>query len=253
MGLRTAALAHESGQFTLAAALERRGHERIGQDIGSLAGIGSLGVPVADRLEAPSVCDVIVDFSLPAGTETWIAYCREHRIPLVVGTTGLSDDQRQKLKDAAGDTPILLAANMSLGVNLLFALVGEVARKLGDSYDPEIIETHHRFKRDAPSGTALELARRLAEAQGWPFPACLVHGRRGPDAVRDKNSIGMHAVRAGDTVGEHRVIFSALGETIELRHSAHTRDTFARGALRAAAWLVGQKPGLYGMADVLGL
>ncbi len=140
---------------------------------------------------------------------------------------------------------------MSLGVNLLFSLAGEVAKKLGDDYDLEIIETHHRYKRDAPSGTAVVLSQKIAAAKGWPWPDCVVHGREGKEAIREKNTIGMHAVRAGDTVGEHRVIYSALGETVELRHHAHTRDTFVRGALHAAQWLTKQKPAFYGMTDVL--
>jgi len=251
MGRRIVALAQESNVLQVAAALEQSGHELIGQDIGVIAGIGDIGVKVADSLAG--ACEVMIDFSLPRGTEKWTAVCRENKLPLVVGTTGLSESQQQKLKGAARQTPVLLGANMSLGVNLLFSLAGEVAKKLGDDYDLEIIETHHRFKRDAPSGTAVVLAQKIAAAKGWPWPDCVVHGRQGKEALREKNTIGMHAVRAGDTVGEHRVIYSALGETIELRHNAHTRDTFVRGALRAAQWLANQKPGFYSMADVLEL
>ncbi len=251
MGRRIVALAQESDIFEVAAALEQTGHELIGRDIGAIAAIGDIGVNVADDLESP--CDVMIDFSLPQGTEKWTAVCSENKIPLVVGTTGLSETQQQKLKDAAKHIPVLLGANMSLGVNLLFSLAGEVAKKLGDDYDLEIIETHHRFKRDAPSGTAVVLAKKIAAAKGWPWPDCVVHGRQGKEALREKNTIGMHAVRAGDTVGEHRVMYSALGETVELRHHAHTRDIFVRGALHAAQWLANQKPSLYDMADVLGL
>ncbi len=251
MGRRIVALANESNMFHVVAALEQTGHKLIGRDIGAIAGIGDIGVIVADALDDP--CDVMIDFSLPQGTEKCTAICSENKIPLVVGTTGLSEEQQQKLKDASKQIPVLIGANMSLGVNLLFSLVGEVAKKLGEEYDLEIIETHHRFKRDAPSGTALVLSQKIAQAKGWPWPECLVHGRQGKEALRDKNTIGMHAVRAGDTVGEHRVMYSALGETIELRHNAHTRDTFVRGALHAAQWLANQNPGFYNMTDVLGL
>ena len=251
MGRRIVALAQESKIFEVVVALEQTGHKSLGTDIGALAGIGDIGVRVADSLTG--ACEVMIDFSLPRGTERWTAYCSENNLPLVVGTTGLSEAQQQKLKDASRQIPVLLGANMSLGVNLLFSLAGEVAKKLGDDYDLEIVETHHRFKRDAPSGTAVVLSQKIAAAKGWPWPDCVVHGREGKEALREKNTIGMHAVRAGDTVGEHRVIYSALGETIELRHNAHTRDTFVRGALHAAQWLTNQKPGFYSMADVLGL
>ena len=251
MGRRIVALGHESGKFELVAALEKGDHELKGQDIGVLAGIGQNQVTVT---EIPKIMpDVLIDFSLPAGTIHWIEYCAAQKINLVVGTTGLSPQQKQLLEQAAKKTAILLGANMSLGVNLLFKMVGEVAQRLGSDYDIEVVETHHRFKRDAPSGTALELARQMAQAKQWPWPDCLQHGREGTDALRQENTIGMHAVRAGDTVGEHRVIFSALGETVEIQHRAHTRDTFVRGALRAAQWIAGRQPGLYNMADVLGL
>jgi 4-hydroxy-tetrahydrodipicolinate reductase len=251
MGQRIVALAQKSNVFEVVAALEQSGHDLIGQEIGTLAGIGDIGVKVADSLE--DSCDVMIDFSLPQGTEKWTAYCSQNNIPLVVGTTGLSEAQQQKLKDAANQIPVLLGANMSLGVNLLFSLVGQVAKQLGDDYDLEIMETHHRFKRDAPSGTAVVLSQKIAEAKGWPWPDCVVHGREGKETLREKNTIGMHAIRAGDVIGEHRVTYTTLGETIELRHSAHTRDTFVRGALHAAQWLTHQTPGFYTMADVLGL
>jgi len=251
MGRRITALAHESGDIQLVAALEAPHHPQLGADAGEIAGVGKLNLPVADGLGAAA--DVLIDFSLPAGAEKWGRYCAQHRLPLVVGTTGLADAQMQVLRDASVRTPILVGANMSLGVNLLFKLAAQVAAVLTDEYDVEMVETHHRFKRDAPSGTALELARRIATAKGWPFPDCLTHGRQGKDALRQTQTIGMHAVRAGDVVGDHSVVFSTLGETLTLHHQAHSRDTFARGALRAARWLVGRPAGWYGMADVLGL
>jgi 4-hydroxy-tetrahydrodipicolinate reductase len=251
MGRRIVALAGEERAFKLVGALEAAGHSLLGQDIGPLVGVGELGVKLAEHLSAPA--DVMIDFSSPAGAVTRAAYCAEHKLPLVVGTTGLGEVEKQALRRAAEKTAVLLGANMSLGVNLLFKLAAEVAGKLDESYDIEIVETHHRFKKDAPSGTALELARQVAGAKAWAFPACLTHGREGKEALRQPKTIGMHAVRAGDTVGEHSVLFAALGETIELKHSAHTRDNFARGALKAAQWLAGKPAGFYSMFDVLGL
>jgi len=250
MGRRIVALGCESSDFEVVAAMESAGHELLGQDAGVLAGVGKIGVALSDKVAAKP--NVLIDFSLPEGTEHWAQYSRENLVPLVVGTTGLSDKQRQLLANTAEKTALLLGANMSLGVNLLFKLAGQVAESLGDDYDIEIVEAHHRFKRDAPSGTALELARQIAQAKQWPWPDCTVHGRKGKEELRQSETIGMHAVRAGDIVGEHSVMFSALGETVELRHRAHSRDTFVRGALRAAKWLNSQPAGMYTMFDVLG-
>ena len=250
MGRRIVALAH-GNDFKVVAALETTGNPSLGKDAGILAGLGSIGVAVSeDVADKPGV---MIDFSLPLGTLRWAKYCSENQVPLVVGTTGLTEQQKQILRQAAQKTAILVGANMSLGVNLLFKLAEEVAGKLSNDYDIEVVETHHRFKRDAPSGTALEMARRMAAAKQWPWPDCTVHGREGKESLRRENTIGMHAVRAGDIVGKHSIVFSALGETVELRHQAHSRDTFVRGALHAAQWLVEQKPGMYSMFDVLEL
>jgi len=250
MGRRIVALAVESGVFEVVSAAEHPEHPQLGRDAGTLAGGEPLGVPVTEAL---GPADVIVDFSLPAGTVRAAEFAAANGVPLVVGTTGLGPAEKEKLAAAAQRTAVLVAANMSLGVNLLFKLVSEVATCLGEEYDIEIVETHHRFKKDAPSGTALELARRIAQAKGWVFPGCLRHGREGGDARRSAGTLGMHAVRLGDTVGVHSVLFGSLGETVELKHTAHTRDTFARGALRAARWLAGRPAGSYSMSDVLGL
>ncbi len=250
MGRKIAALAVESGDFEIVAALEAPGNDMIGSDIGTLAGIGEVGVVVSADIAAGP--DVIIDFSLPDGTRRCIEYCSENPVPLVVGTTGLGEDQMAQLAELSGKMPVLAGANMSMGVNLLFRLAAEVAMKLDDDYDIEIIEAHHRFKRDAPSGTALELGRQIAAAKGWPWPGCATHGRQG-DSLRQDKTIGMHAVRAGDIVGEHQVIYSAEGETVELRHRAGSRDTFVRGAIKAAKWLASQEPGMYNMFNVLGL
>lgn len=251
MGLRIVALANESDAFEVTAALESGDHAKLGSDVGLAAGIGELGVIVSEK--PATLPDVMIDFSIPVATMAQLDYCRTHKVPLVVGTTGLSDAQTAKLAEAAKETAVLTGANMSLAMNLLFKLVGQVAASLDDAYDIEVSETHHRFKRDAPSGTALELAKRIAAARNWPFPDCLTHGRHGKEALRQGQTIGINVLRVGDTIGEHSVFFGALGETLELKHTAHTRDTFVRGALTAAQWLAPRPAGQYNMNDVLGL
>jgi len=250
MGRRIAALAIESGQFDLAAALEAGGHGSLGEDVGELAGVGAFGVNVGETLDAE--VDVLIDFSRPEGTLQWLDACRRAGVAMVIGTTGLTESGLAEIADAAGEVAIVHAANMSPGINLLLKLVPEVAAALGEEYDIEIAETHHRFKADAPSGTALALARAICEATGKEPDDTITHGRSGK-SLRKTGEIGVHAIRLGDTVGEHAVSFGNLGETITISHSAHTRDVFARGALRAAGWLAKQKPGLYSMRDVLGL
>jgi 4-hydroxy-tetrahydrodipicolinate reductase len=250
MGRRILSLAAESDVFNVVAAVEHRDHPEIGKDAGLVAGSGPINVKLSSDFPA---ADVAVDFSQPAATDKTIECCVDNTIALVLGTTGLGSSQQQKIKSASDRTPILYATNMSVGMNVLFALVGKVAAMLGEDYDAEIIEQHHRFKKDAPSGTALTLAENICRATGRDFPQALTHGRSGKDALRQKGTIGVHAVRAGDITGKHEVVFSTLGETVTLSHTAHSRDTFARGALRAAEWLVGKKPALYSMADVLGM
>jgi 4-hydroxy-tetrahydrodipicolinate reductase len=196
---------------------------------------------------------VAVDFSQPEAADKTVDYCLENSVALVSGTTGLSDKQREKIKVASEKIPIIYGTNMSVGMNVLFNLVGKVATMLGDEYDIEIVEQHHRFKKDAPSGSALTLAENICKATGRDIDRSLTHGRNGKDALRQKGTIGVHAIRAGDITGVHSVIFGTLGETVTLNHTANSRDTFARGALRAAKWLVGKEPALYSMADVLGI
>jgi len=241
MGRRIVALAVESGQFEIVGATDSKGHPDIGKDAGLLAGAGALGVPLSDS--CPSGADVVIDFSLPEAAGQTLRHCTDHKIALIMGTTGLGADLQAVVTESAREIPIIYGTNMSVGMNVLFALVGKAAAMLGPDYDVEIVEQHHRFKKDAPSGSALTLAEKVCEATG----------RHGKDALRQTGTIGMHAVRAGDIVGVHSVICSTLGETITLNHTAHTRDTFVRGALRAAPWLIGKAPGLYSMADVLGL
>jgi 4-hydroxy-tetrahydrodipicolinate reductase len=251
MGRRIIAMAMEDGAFDTVGAVEKKGHPDIGKDAGVVAGVPQLNVTITDGF--PGRADIVVDFSLPEAADGSLDYCVKNKAGLVLGTTGLSDGQQKKIEAASSKIPIVCATNMSVGMNALFNLVGKVAALLGDAYDIEIIEQHHRFKKDAPSGSALTLAENMAKATGKKFPDCLANGRSGKDAMRDKGQIGIHAVRAGDITGIHSVIFSTLGETVTLNHTAHSRDTFARGAIRAAKWLIGKKPGLYSMADVLGL
>ena len=250
MGRRIAYLAHDDKRFELVSAMEMPGHEAMGTDVGVLCGAGPMGLAVSETLQGDP--DVILDFSTPEGTVHWLRQARDRGVAMLIGTTGLTESQLAAVADAAGEIAIVQAPNMSVGVNLLFKLAGQVAKALGDDYDIEIVEAHHRFKKDAPSGTALGLARSICDATGKEMAETLVHGRGGA-CPRKGGEIGMHAVRLGDTVGEHSVHFGNLGETVTLSHSAHTRDTFVRGALRAAEWVAGRKPGLYSMLDVLGL
>ncbi len=251
MGQRILALAVESGQFDIVAAVERPGHPEMGKDAGLAAGAKPIKVMLTDAYPQ-TAAEVAIDFSQPEAVEKTIGYCIENRVALVCGTTGLDDRQRAQIKAASAKIPVLYTTNMSVGMNILFGLVGKVASILGADYDIEIVEQHHRFKKDAPSGSALTLAENICKAMNLDFPEALVDGRSGKDALRQKGTIGMHAVRAGDITGVHSVIFGTPGETITLNHTANSRDTFARGALRAATWLVGKKPDFYSMADVLG-
>ena len=250
MGRRIAALAIESEKFDIVSAMEARGHDALGRDVGEQAGVGAFGLAVTEELTGEP--EVVIDFSEPEGTMAWLALARDRKVPIVIGTTGLTESQLAEVADAASAVPLVQSANMSVGVNLLLKLVAEVARALGDDYDVDICETHHRFKKDAPSGTAIALARSICDAIGRRYEDTVVLGRSG-QCPRAKGEIGIQALRVGDTVGEHTVLFGNLGETVSLGHSAHTRDTFARGALRAAQWVIGKAPGLYDMLDVLGL
>jgi 4-hydroxy-tetrahydrodipicolinate reductase len=237
--------------MSLTAALEQAGHPGLGHDIGELAGCGRMGVRLSSEWNTPA--DILIDFSSPASAVSRAAEAELKRTAILIGTTGLSEAQRKTILAHSHNVPVLIAPNMSVGVNLLFRLAGEVAKALGEEYDVEIIEVHHRMKKDAPSGTAVRLAEEIAAATGRTYAGDVVHGRHGLKAERREGEIGMHAVRAGDVVGDHTVMFCALGERIELTHRAHTRDTFARGAIRAAKFLAGKKPGIYTMRDVLGI
>jgi 4-hydroxy-tetrahydrodipicolinate reductase len=243
-----------SDDCRLVAAIDKPGSARVGKDAGEISAAGPLGVTVTDSLEsALESKSVIIDFSYPAASLEFLRSAAKKHVPIVIATTGFDPKQLAEIKRLARRVPTLLSANNSLGVNLLISLVGKAAKMLGDDYDVEIVEAHHRFKKDAPSGTALALGRAVAAALGRDLDKVVVNGRRGIVGERGKKEIALLSVRAGDIVGEHTVIFGGIGERLEFIHRAHTRDTFARGALRAAQWLAMQKPGLYGMQDVLGL
>jgi 4-hydroxy-tetrahydrodipicolinate reductase len=244
----------ESPVFKLVAAIDKPGSERLGKDAGEISAAGHLGIAITDQLEAALQSNtVIVDFTNPEASLRFLQSAAKKSTPIVIATTGFSAKQQAGIKRLAGRTPTLLSANTSLGVNVLVSLLGQAAKMLGDEYDVEIIEAHHRFKKDAPSGTALALGRSVANALDRDLAKVTINGRQGIIGERGKKEIALLSVRAGDIVGEHTVIFGGIGERLELIHRAHSRDTFARGALRAAQWLAKKKPGLYGMQDVLGL
>ncbi len=251
MGSRIVAVAAKDPRFDVVAALEMSGHERIGADAGELAGLGHTGLPLQDHTETEF--DVLIDFTVPAGTMHWLDYCLTYRRAIVIGTTGHDAGQLARIEAAAREIPVLKASNMSVAMNVMFRLVGQVAAALGDDYDIEIVEAHHRFKVDAPSGTAMTLRDSILKATGRSAERDVIYGRQGNTGQRPAGQIGMHALRVGDTIGEHEVHFGTLGETLVVRHCAHTRDTFVHGALRAAAWLAGRPSGRYDMQDVLGL
>jgi len=251
MGRALVRLIHESKDLKLAAAVEMPGHPCLGNDVGTLAGVGELGVPLVTSTAVQH--DVLIDFSLPEGSIERIEACAAAKIPCVVGTTGFTPDQRRRIEAAAAKTAIVLCPNMSVGVNVMFHVAAELARTLGPDYDIEIVEAHHRFKQDAPSGTAIKVAEEIAKATGRNLDEAAVHGRGPGHGPRQPGEIGFHSIRGGDIVGEHIIYYTTLGERLELKHVAHSRETFARGALRAARWVADRGPGLYSMSDVLGL
>jgi 4-hydroxy-tetrahydrodipicolinate reductase len=251
MGQRLVTLCQEDQELTLGAALEAPNNPLLGRDIGEVCGLGPLGVLLRSEVPHNQALDVLIDFSMPAGTMNILPLCTARGIPLVVATTGHTHEQKAEIEAAAHHTAILMAPNMSLSVNVLFDLVGRAARLLnGRGFDVEIVECHHRFKKDSPSGTALHFAHIVQEAMKQTE---LRHGREGLVGERPASEIGIHAIRAGDNVGEHTIIFSTLGETLELVHKGHSRDSYARGALAAAKYLAGKPAGRYRMSDVLGL
>ena len=249
MGQRLVALAAADQEFTLAGAIDSSEHPRLGEDAGLVAGVQALGVPISASLDA--TVDVVVDFSVPAAAETIVELCRRKKVPLVVATTGFNQGQIEKLRAAAEEIPLLWAPSMSLAVNLTMKLAEAAGSVLKDhDADVEILERHHRFKEDSPSGTALKFGQIIAGVMGQTTHR---HGREGRPGKRPRDEIGYHAIRTGDNPGEHTIVFGMLGETIELTVRATNRDCYAAGALAAAKFLVDRKPGMYGMCDVLGL
>jgi 4-hydroxy-tetrahydrodipicolinate reductase len=254
MGSRIAALSRQYEGIAVAGAFERRGHKDIGRDIGALLGLGDAGVSLEDDIEkAMSGADMLVEFTLPGPTLEHLRYCAGAGKPTLIGTTGFKKEEIDEIKKLATKIPCVMASNMSLGVNLLLKVLRDVAAKTGDDYDVEIIEAHHRHKKDAPSGTALRMAEAVAEGLRRNLDEVAVYCRKGLIGERTQREIGIQTIRAGDIVGEHTVIFGGLGERIEITHKATSRDTFARGAIKAALWLADKGPGLYDMRDVLGL
>ena len=244
----------EMDGVTLAGALERPGSARIGQDAGAVAGLPALGVPISDDPLGPlAEADGLLDFTAPESSVALAELAAQARIAHVIGTTGLSAEDDVKIRAAARHAPIVKSGNMSLGVNLLAALVRRAAHVLGPEFDIEIVEMHHRHKVDAPSGTALLLGRAAAEGRGIDLAHTAVYAREGHTGARPRDAIGFQSLRGGSVVGEHVVILAGEGERLELAHRAESRGLFARGALKAALWARGRKPGLYSMDDVLGL
>ena len=244
----------ETPGATVAAALEREGSAYLGQDAGLLAGIGALGVPVTDDpLEAFVACEGVLDFTVPAATMAYAELTAQARIVHVIGTTGFSDPDEEKIRAAARHATIVKSGNMSLGVNLLAGLVRQAARALDEDFDIEICEMHHRHKVDAPSGTALLLGQAAADGREIDLESRSVRSRDGHTGARPVGDIGFATLRGGSVVGDHTVVLAGEGERIELSHKAGDRAIFARGAVKAALWGRGGKPGLFTMADVLGL
>ncbi len=241
-------------QTTLKAAIERQGSSLVGADAGEVAAIGHLNVQIVDDLAAViNDIDVLIDFSLPDATEENMQVCAEHNVAMVIGTTGFNEQQEQVLAKASEKITIVYAGNYSTGVNLSLKLLGMAAKAFGNDADVEIIEAHHKHKIDAPSGTAYMMAEAVAEARGQNLKDVAIYGREGQTGERESGTIGIHAVRGGEIVGDHTVMFIADGEVVEITHRARARMTFAAGAVRAATWVVEQEVGQYNMQDVLGL
>lgn len=256
MGSRIINVLSTSEGIRLSGAVERKGHPLMGQDSCGPAGIPAGGVltVISDDLHAVlKNGDVLIDFTFPEASLEHIKTCAELGKPIVIGSTGFSKEQLDVVNQYVQKIPCVLSPNMSIGVNLCFKILAEIARTIGDDYDMEIVEAHHRMKKDAPSGTAVRMAQVIAEAVNRNLDEVGVYARKGMIGERTRKEIGIQTIRGGDIVGEHTVLFAGKGERIEITHRAHSRDTFAAGAIRAAKWVCGKKPGLYDMQNVLGL
>jgi 4-hydroxy-tetrahydrodipicolinate reductase len=240
--------------LALTAAIEQPESSLLGADAGELCGLGKNGVTVVGSLaEVVGDIDVLIDFTVPAGTLANLALCSEHAVAMVIGTTGFTLEEQAQIDRAAKRIAICKASNFSTGVNVCFKLLDMAARVFGDDVDIEVYEAHHRHKVDAPSGTALSMGQVVADALGRDLEKVAVYGREGQTGARERETIGFATVRAGDVVGDHTVTFAADGERVEITHKASSRMSFARGAVRAASWLPGENAGLYDMRDVLGI
>ncbi|MEN2751745.1 4-hydroxy-tetrahydrodipicolinate reductase [Psychrobacter sp. FBL11] len=254
MGRMLIEAVQDNPQTSLSAAIERQGSSLVGADAGEVAAIGRLGIQVVDDLSAViDDIDVLIDFSLPDATEQNMQICAEHQVAMVIGTTGFSTQQEQVLFEASKHTAIVYAGNYSTGVNLSLKLLNMAAKAFGTDADVEVIEAHHKHKIDAPSGTAYMMAEAVAEARGQHLKDVANYGREGQTGARETGTIGIHAIRGGEIIGDHTVMFIADGEVVEITHRARARMTFAAGAVRAATWIIQQQAGQYNMQDVLGL
>lgn len=252
MGRRLIALIQDDPQCQLAGAVAYAAHPALGRDVGEIAGVGSLDVLLEpDLTPVIGAADVIIDFSVAEASLHYLQEAAAARTPIVIGTTGFSPEQQEEITRLSQSVPCLVAPNMSVGVQVMFQLLRQAATLLGPDFDVEILEAHHRTKIDAPSGTAIRMGEVIAETRGQGLGETAVYGRQGMVGRRSDTEIGMQAIRGGDIVGEHTVMFAGTGERIELIHRSQSRDNFVRGALRAAHWLVTQAPGLYGMEDML--
>ena len=252
MGRRLVALTAQDNTLALAAAIDHAGHPELGHDAGQLAGAGDLGIKLTAELADDARCDVLIDFSLPVGLRYALANCVRRKLPIVVGTTGLTPEDERDLDVASKSIPVLQATNFSLVVNVMWKLAEQAAQML-EGYDIEVLEAHHRMKKDAPSGTAMTLAHKLCEATGRDPQKDLVYTRQGHEALRQPNEITVQTLRIGDDPGQHTAYFAGIGERLEIKHVSTSRDSYALGALRAAKWLAGKEAGRYTMADVLNL
>jgi len=255
MGHTILELASQDHQLEIVGALENASHPSMGKPLNEvLTSLSKVKAPLASVLPRLSPKpDVLIDFTQPQATMGYLHEASSEGIGMVIGTTGCNEQEKEQVREAAKKIPIVMASNMSVGMNLLFALVEEAAAKLGPKYDVEIMEAHHHFKKDAPSGSALSLGEAVARAWKVNLKDVSTHGRQGQVGERKNGTIGFHAIRGGDIVGDHTVLYAGPGERLELTHRAHSREAFAQGALKAALFVAGKKSGLYDMLDVLGL
>ena len=254
MGRMLIEAVQDNPQTILTAAIERQGSSLVGADAGEVAAVGHLNVQIVDDLQSViNDIDVLIDFSLPDATEQNMQVCAANNVAMIIGTTGFNAQQEQVLAKASEQVAIVYAGNYSTGVNLSLKLLGMAAKAFGTDADVEVIEAHHKHKIDAPSGTAYMMAEAVAQARGQNLKDVAVYGREGQTGAREAGSIGIHAIRGGEIIGDHTVMFIADGEVVEITHRARARMTFAAGAVRAATWIVQQSAGQYSMQDVLGL